>query len=123
MKRSIAFALLFLSLASVVSLTAQTNEKRIERFKKIWQDSKERQKSINALCADEWATDFEMQKYCRDQQKEGYDDLSDIWTEAMEHIGVAVTQCILDWSDDLMFDWAMIHYCTDNQLTAWKELQ
>ena len=40
MKRSIAFALLFLSLAGVVSLTAQTNEKRIERFKKIWQDPK-----------------------------------------------------------------------------------
>ena len=64
-----------------------------------------------------------MQKYCRDQQKEGYDDLLDIWPEAMEHIGLAVTQCILDWSDDLMFDWAMIYYCADNQLTAWKELR
>ena len=64
-----------------------------------------------------------MQKYCRDQQKKGHDDLLDIWPEAMEHIGPAVAKCILDWSDDLIFDWTMIHYCTDNQLTAWKELQ
>ena len=122
MKIRIALVLLFLSLACVV-FTAQTDDKRIERFKEVWQNHEEREKNINALCAGEWETDYEMQKYCREQQNEGFVDLVDIWPEATEHIGEAVARCILDWSDGLMFDWRMIHYCTDKQLTAWKELQ
>lgn len=82
----------------------------ISEFNRLLGDSEARQENSNRLCAGEWPTDFSMQRYCRNQQNEGFRDLATIWDEAVTNIEPAVIQCVHDWSDGGLVDWSMIHY-------------
>ena len=109
--------------AFVMPLSAQTDREKQDRFNVLIQDNEALFDNISKKCEEEWPVDFRMQKDCRDQQQKGYDKLADIWREALTNTGQAAAQCVLDWSDDLLFDWTMIHYCTNDQFSAWKALQ
>ena len=98
-------------------------EERRELFNTLITDEDGLRENIQAKCEDEWPIDFRMQKYCQDQQVEGYTNLAKIWRDAVTNIKATAVQCVLDWSEDLLFDWKMIHYCTNDQITAWKALQ
>ena len=106
-----------------VPIVAQTSDEKRELFNTLIVDEDALLENIRSKCEDEWTTDFQMQKYCQDEQRKGYTKLAEIWTDAVTNIRVTAVQCVLDWSDDLLFDWTMIHYCTDQQVTAWKALQ
>ena len=95
----------------------------VTEFNRLTSESEARQANINRLCEGEWPTDFRMQEYCREQQAEGYSNLVRIYPDARENIGAALVECITDWSDGGLFDWRMIHYCTDRQLTSWRNLR
>ena len=111
------------ALVGSMPVLAQTADEKVKTFNKLIADHDKLRGNINEKCAGEWPTDFSMQKYCREQQLEGYNDLKKIWDVAIRNIRSAAGQCVLDWSDDLLFDWQMIHYCTDQQLTAWRSLR
>ena len=109
--------------AFVAPLAAQTDKEKQDRFNVLIQDNEALFSNISNKCEDEWPVDFRMQKYCQERQREGYTNLIELWPEALTKTGQAAAQCVLDWSEDLLFDWRMIHYCADRQLTAWKALQ
>ena len=48
----------------------------------------------------EWPTDFQMQKYCVDQQTEGINDLAKLFESASGNaeLFAAFTQCAVDWT-------------------------
>ena len=102
---------------------SQTLEEKVSAFNTLTSDNAALEENIAALCAEEWEDDFRMQRYCREQQLEGYNNLSKIWGEALTNIRNAAASCLDDWSEDLLFDWRMIHYCTSEQLEAWRELR
>ena len=106
-----------------VPIVAQTLEERRELFNTLITDEDSLRENIQAKCEDEWPIDFRMQKCCQDQQLEGYTNLAKIWKDAVTNIKATAVQCVFDWSEDLLFDWTMIHYCTNDQITAWKALQ
>ena len=123
MSRCISFGGILILTLIAGSAAGQTVQEKITEFKELVSDSDRLVENINRKCSGEWPSDFVMQRHCREQQLEGYSDLTDIWAAATENIGTAAAQCILDWSDELLFDWTMIHYCVDQQLTAWRSLR
>ena len=123
MSRRIVFGGVLAVALTAGSVVAQTAQEKITEFAELVSDSDRIVENINRKCSGEWPNDFVMQKHCREQQTEGYSEFTDIWTEAVQNIRTAAAQCVLDWSDDLLFDWTMIHYCVDQQLTAWRALR
>ena len=114
---------IFTLVALVLPLAAQTDREKQERFNVLIEDNEALFNNISSKCEDEWPVDFSMQKHCQERQREGYTNLIELWPEALPKTGQAAAQCVLDWSEDLLFDWAMIHYCVDKQFTAWQSLQ
>ena len=107
----------------VAPLAAQTEQEKQDRFNVLLKDNTARLSGIRDLCAGDWPADFAMQEYCQKKHREGYTNLIKIWPEVLPKIGHAAVQCVFDWSEDLVFDWRMIHYCVNRQYTAWKSLQ
>lgn len=123
MSRFVVFGGILAVTFTVGSAAGQTAREKIAEFNELVSDSDRLVENINRKCSGEWPSDFVMQRHCREQQHEGYSDLADIWAAATQNIRTAAGQCVLDWSDDLLFDWTMIHYCVDQQLTAWRALR
>ena len=118
-----AWFVVVVAVGLVSPLSAQTDKEKQDKFNILINNNEALLSNMNEKCAGEWPTDFNMQKYCRESQSEAYNKMIVLWPEAFPKIRQAGADCLLDWSDDLLFDWAMIHYCVDRQFTAWKSLQ
>jgi hypothetical protein len=73
---------------------------------------------IREHCAKEWPDDFQMRKFCEDQQYEGLRAL-----RARSMIGTPLasirTKCAIEWPDD----YQMRDFCEKQQLKALEELR
>ncbi len=67
-----------------------------------------------------------MQVYCREQQEEGFRDFATLWNDRVvdnDALVPAGARCILEWEDDGLFDFTMIHYCLERQVEAYDSLR
>ena len=95
-------------------------DKMVGKFNELVSDSGALLKNTTALCSMQKRDDFRMQEYCMAAQLDGYNKFSKIWRDARENIPTAAGDCVMRWSEDLLFDWRMIQRCIDNQLRAWR---
>ena len=81
---------------------------------------------VKATCKAKWSTDYEMQKYCIDQQFEAWGNVSDklkAFADGTEERAI-VNRCAAKWqTPNGGFDFEMVNYCTDQQLKAFRALQ
>lgn len=85
---------------------------------------------INARCADKWADNFRMQKYCRSNETEALiaigkyvTEHSLTFTEPYETRELILGGCLDKWTDKHGPQWRMVKYCNDNQVEAWESLR
>ena len=84
---------------------------------------------IRPHCRSEWPADFQMQRYCIDQQTEGVNDLAKLFesTSGNDELFAAFTQCVIDWTSvradgQTDVDFQMIAYCSEQQAEAYRQL-
>jgi hypothetical protein len=73
---------------------------------------------INRKCKTQWATDFEMQKYCRDQQQAALGKLRRRPMASGNETTIR-KKCASEWPDDF----EMREYCEGQQLEALRALR
>jgi hypothetical protein len=98
---------------------AEANRRRNDEVAKYLIDS-ETESSIKPYCKKEWPTDYEMQKYCVDEQKKALAKLleerpDDIPSKIFDGIR---KKCREDWPND----YKMRLYCEKKQIKAWRDL-
>lgn len=106
-------------------VTAQ-NARKLEAFGKIIADGGARASMVAGMCRREWESDFRMQSYCREQQEIGFRDFGVLWNDRVvgnETLLPAGLQCVLEWEDNGLFDFRMIHYCLGRQVEAYDSLR
>ena len=72
---------------------------------------------IRSKCADDWPSDFRMQKHCQDQQFEGLRELN-ARNIAGGFLPTIRAKCAEQWADDFR----MRNYCEKQQVKALREL-
>lgn len=86
----------------------------------------ETEEKLRSLCKDKWSTDYEMQKYCIDNQIEAVRGVKMIWDqydEGAEERAI-INRCMNKWTDNNdRPDWEMVEYCTNNQIEAYEAVQ
>lgn len=77
------------------------------------------------FCAAKWPTDFNMQKYCLDQQSEAARKIASEFTKDVpDDLKIAGGACALKWTGaDDRKDWVMIEYCWRQQKEAHDNLR
>ena len=82
------------------------------------------EKMIRAYCAAKWAADYEMQKYCIDEQIEAaakvYDHQEKYAPESEER--KIMDRCVGKWTRAGVIDFEMVAYCIDEQMKAYRAL-
>ncbi len=76
--------------------------------------------AIVKRCDHEWGTDFNMVKYCRDEQRKAGIRTDAIHEQAktMPDIQIVLDRCTAEWETD----YTMVVYCHDEQLNALSKL-
>lgn len=71
---------------------------------------------IRSKCSQDWPDDFQMQKYCQDQQREALRALRG--RQMRGGLARIRSKCVSDWPDDFQ----MRDYCESQQLEALRDL-
>lgn len=81
---------------------------------------------VKENCKLEWQTDYQMIKYCIDQQYEAWGKVSarlSKYPEGSEERNI-VSRCAAEWPGTTGgFDFTMVEYCSENQTKAYRELK
>ena len=80
---------------------------------------------IKQRCSAKWSTDYEMQKYCIDNQIEAankFVDLRERHAEDSEEYKI-LGRCFGKWTKQDNPDWEMVVYCTENQIKAYEAVR
>lgn len=95
------------------------------------------EEAMETRCQNEWPSDYRMQEYCLERQKDGLEEFRKLShdnrapAETRDEIGA---QCLYEWStgnaeaasnldfESLDIDWSMAAYCYDNQLSSYDRL-
>lgn len=86
---------------------------------------------INVRCADKWADNYRMQKYCRKQESKGASGVLKFYKkhslDKEENLtspyGKIFGKCMDKWTDKFGPAWRMTDYCIRKQADAYKDLQ
>lgn len=82
--------------------------------------------SIRSFCSKEWPSDYRMQEYCMQQQRDGLGRVSSLLASIPSGLTEAYAQCADDWkwgpgrSD---YDWRMVAYCMEKQRESYDRLR
>lgn len=81
---------------------------------------------IKENCQVKWRSDYQMIKYCIDQQYEAWGKVSarlKKYSDDSEERKI-INRCAGKWRGKMGgFDFTMVEYCSDNQLKAYRSLQ
>lgn len=86
---------------------------------------------INVRCADKWADNYRMQKYCRKREFKGASSVLKFYKkhslDKEENLtrpyGKIFDKCMHKWADKFGPNWHMTSYCIKRQVEAYEELQ
>lgn len=110
-------------------LPERKNEK-MQADKKVSDDWLDK---VKLYCANKWADDFSMQKYCINKQKTAYYKVNSYkndrigkdfdYGETKENpYSRILKKCLLKWINKKEPQWDMVGYCLDKQTSAYEDL-
>ena len=124
MKHALFVSTLLMFAIGISDSQAQTDN-QFATFREYNDDIESRDTGIRTRCRDEWPSDFRMQKYCRDNQEEGYEEfwrvVKTFRARSEDDANITIANCVKDWVDETP-DWRMLAYCMENQYEAFLEL-
>lgn len=81
---------------------------------------------VKENCSAKWQSDYEMIKYCIDEEYEAWDNVADLlakYPEGTEERNI-VARCAAKWPGERGgYDFRMVEYCSGNQLRAYRALR
>jgi hypothetical protein len=77
--------------------------------------------STAAFCANEWPSDYRMQVYCAEKQRQGFNTTA-VYMNGKPALREIVSKCESEWSTAFGPDWRMVAYCSGKQWDAYRLL-
>lgn len=89
---------------------------------------------IKTYCANEWGTDYSMQKYCINKERNAFVEVMEYLEKHKEKIitqnetvfnpyAQIADKCTSEWTQGDFIQWSMVNYCINKQTSAYEELQ